>query len=165
MRFSRLAALVGILALGLTSGCGYLPSEDTIRTGGKKSSAHANISVKPHSVDCGTPARGFRKLPFREIFTFNNADDPPFSESSKLPAQFDVDAYVWGFEACRRTGTCGEGDQYWLIGSGPGGDFSTWVVTPQYPRLLIQSSCRNQLKVGERYRFSFSRGKLVGFSR
>ncbi|MFC6978037.1 hypothetical protein [Microbulbifer taiwanensis] len=39
------------------------------------------------------------------------------------------------------------------------------MVTPQYPRITIQSTCRDRLKVGERYRFSFSRGKLVGFSR
>jgi hypothetical protein len=164
VRFSSLTAIIGILALALTSGCGYLPSEDTVRTAGKPS-AHARISVKPQTVSCGTPARGFRTLGFKEIFTFNRSDNPAFSESGKLPAQFDVYAYVWGHQDCRKTNSCGKGDYYWLIERGPGNDFSTWVVTPQHPHFTIQSSCRGQLKVGERYRFSFSRGKLVGFSR
>ncbi|WP_237066918.1 hypothetical protein [Microbulbifer guangxiensis] len=164
MRFSSLAAIVGLVALAFTSGCGYLPSEDSVRTAGK-STAHARINVKPQTVTCGTPARGFRKLGFKEVFTFDRNADPAFAESSRLPAQFDVYAYVWGHQDCRATDSCDKGDYYWLIERGPGNDFSTWVVTPQYPHFTIQSSCRGQLKVGERYRFSFSRGKLVGFSR
>ncbi|SHF18994.1 hypothetical protein SAMN04487965_1586 [Microbulbifer donghaiensis] len=164
MRFIGLAASIGALALAVTSGCGYLPSE---MSGARKdkSGAHARIKAKQHTVSCKTPARGFRRIKFDDLYTFTDNSAEPFREADNTPAQYDVDAYVWGFDNCMKRGTCTGGDHYWLIGRGPGNDFSTWVVTPQFPRITIQSTCQQQLRVGNRYRFSFSRGKLVGMSR
>ncbi|SEA46796.1 hypothetical protein [Microbulbifer marinus] len=162
MRFFGLAATISACALVVTSGCGYLPSE---MSAGKKSTAHARIKAKQHTVSCSTPARGFRRVKFDDLYTFTDNSEHPFQEAANTPAQYDVDAYVWGSDNCMRRGKCTGGDHYWLIGRGPGNDFSTWVVTPQFPRITIQSNCPNQLKVGRRYRFSFSRGSLVGISR
>lgn len=162
MRFPGALFMASVLAL-LTSGCGYLPSE--FSGGKKKSSAHARVIAKQHTVSCSTPARGFKRVLFDDLYTTTSNSRHPFREADDMPAQFDVYAYVWGFDDCSSAGSCQGGDNYWLIGRGPGNDFTTWVVTPQFPRITIHSSCRKQLRVGERYRFSFSRGKLVGFSR
>ncbi len=164
MRFTGLAVAIGTLALISTSGCGYLPSE-LAKPGEGKTRGHARILAKQHTVSCKTQARGFRRVKFDDLYTFTDDARQPFREADNTPAQYDVSAYVWGFDNCMTGGTCTGGDHYWLIGRGPGSDFTTWVVTPQYPRITIQSTCRDRLKVGERYRFSFSRGKLVGFSR
>lgn len=161
MRFTGLAAAVGVLAL---ASCGYLPSE-LAKPGEDKTRPHARVVAKQHTVSCKTPARGFRRVKFDDLYTFTDDSEQPFREAENTPAQYDVSAYVWGFDNCMQAGSCTGGDHYWLIGRGPGNDFTTWVVTPQYPRLTIQSPCRDRLRVGERYRFSFSRGKLVGFSR
>ncbi|WP_323845528.1 hypothetical protein [Microbulbifer magnicolonia] len=164
MRLFGLAATIGAFALAATAGCGYLPSE--LEAPGKgKSGPHARVTAKLHTVSCTTPARGFRRVKFDDLFAFTDDSEHPFREAYNTPAQYDVNAYVWGFDNCMKRGTCDQGDHYWLIGRGPGNDFSTWVVTPQFPRITIQSQCQKQLKVGERYRFSFSRGQLVGFSR
>ncbi|SDJ97414.1 hypothetical protein [Microbulbifer yueqingensis] len=161
MQFYRAAVLSLIMAV---AGCGYLPSE---LSGGKKpaAGAHARVVARPHSVSCDTPARGFRKVSFARLYQTTGDRKEPFRESADLPAQYDVDAYVWGYRKCHTGENCTAGDHYWLIERGPGDDFEVWVVTPQYPRIAIQSSCRDRLKVGQRYRFSFSRGQLVGFSR
>lgn len=161
MRFDGCLLLLGTLILAAPSGCGYLPSE-LAKPGKGKPQPHARVNAVQHTTSCGTPARGFRRLRFDDLYITTGDPDVPFRESSNRPAQYDVRAYVWGYGKCRG---CRGGDHYWLIERGPEGDFSTWVVTPQYPRITIQSTCSQQLKVGQRYRFSFSRGKLVGFSR
>ncbi|MFA0811540.1 hypothetical protein [Microbulbifer epialgicus] len=162
--FARVVTLV-VLALLLASGCGYLPSEMTIAGKKKAPPPHARITGKPQVVSCATPARGFRPIAFNELYIFTGDAPQPFHEKTDLPAQFDVEAYVWGSEQCAPRAFCKKGNYYLLIGRGPGNDFDTWVVTPQYPRMIIQSPCYEWLRVGQRYRFSFSRGKLVGFSR
>ncbi|WHI51788.1 hypothetical protein P3339_02855 [Microbulbifer sp. MLAF003] len=111
------------------------------------------------------PSQGFRPIAFDALYTFTGDERQPFQEKTSIPAQFDVEAYVWGSERCAPSAFCKRGDYYWLIGRGPGNEFNTWVVTPQYPRMIIQSPCYEWLRIGQRYRFSFSRGKLVGFSR
>ncbi|MBB3063236.1 hypothetical protein [Microbulbifer rhizosphaerae] len=178
MRFDGLAAILGVLALLSASGCGHLPSElappkkkesETQKeTVTQKAAAHANharVAAQRHTVSCDTPARDFRKIRFDDLYITTGDPDKPFRVSEKAPAQYDIAAYVWGYDNCVQAGTCKGGDHYWLIGRGPGNDFRTWVTTPQYPRITVQSECRQRLKVGEKYRFSFSRGKLVGFSR
>lgn len=166
MRYFDVAAALAVAALASLSSCGYLPSEMAV-PGARKSGPgpHARIVTHRQTVNCGTPARGFRRVTFDDIYTTTGDPDIPFVEKKSAPAQFDITAYVWGSDNCSKTGRCSGGDHYWLIERGPGDDFSTWVVTPQYPRITIHSSCRGQLKVGRRYRFSFSRGELVGFSR
>lgn len=182
MRFYGLAAILGVLALLSTSGCGHLPSElappekketetqkkeavTQKKSVTQKAAAHAHVAARPHTVSCDTPARDFRKIRFDDLYITTGDPDNPFRVSEKAPAQYDIAAYVWGSDSCVQAGTCKGGDHYWLIGRGPGDDFRTWVTTPQYPRITVQSECRQRLKVGEKYRFSFSRGKLVGFSR
>ena len=162
MRLHGLALLLGFLSLVSVQGCGYLPSQ-MAGSGKASDSAHARINARKHTASCDTGARGFRNVRFSDIFVTTGDPDVPFRESDKSPAQYDVSAYVWGYQSCSQSGCAG--GHYFLIERGPGGDFSTWVVTPQYPRIVIESRCRDQLKVGERYRFSFSRGTLVGFSR
>lgn len=191
MAFNRVMTVLGVLALVSLSGCGYLPSEmeipDAKESEGKeaeakpdkakpekaearaeprkaKRTAHARIRAKPHTVDCDTPARGFQQVAFDDLYTITGDSDAPFREADDRPAQFNVAAYVWGSDRCSQYADCEQGDHYWLIGKGPRGDYRTWVVTPQFPRIPIQSTCRDKLKVGERFRFSFSHGKLVGFS-
>ncbi|AMX03351.1 hypothetical protein [Microbulbifer thermotolerans] len=164
MRFIDFAAAAGTLILLVSSGCGYLPSEMD-KEKKDKDRGHARAVTKPHTVSCKTPARGFRQVAFDDLYVFTGDSEQPFREAENTPAQYDVNAYVWGFDNCMEAGQCEGGDRYWLIGRGPGKAFTTWVVTPQYPRITIQSPCRNRLKIGKRYRFSFSRGELVGFSR
>ena len=163
MRLRGLALLLGFLTLASVQGCGYLPSQMS-GSGKKSDSAHARINARMHNASCNAGARGFRNVRFRDIFISTGDPDQPFRESKQQPAQYDVSAYVWGYESCAQAG-CSGGGHFFLIEPGPRGDFTTWVVTPQYPRIVIESSCRDRLKVGERYRFSFSRGALVGFSR
>lgn len=163
MRFFGPIIFTGTLAFFSTSGCGYLPSELAPKK--KEKPAHARVVAKQHTVSCGTPTRGFRKVGFDDLYATTGDLDHPFREADDTPVQYDVNAYVWGFDNCVQAGTCKGGDNYWLIGRGPGNDFTTWVVTPQFPRITIQSPCRQRLRVGERYRFSFSRGHLVGFSK
>jgi len=169
VRSIGLVAAVGALALMVAGGCGYLPSElappEKKDEEQEKPAPRARIVAKQHTASCAAPARGFRRVQFDSLYATTGDPDRPFREADDLPAQFDVSAYVWGFDDCMRAGTCEGGDHYWLIGRGPRDDFTTWVVTPQFPRITIQSTCRERLKVGERYRFSFSRGQLVGFSR
>ncbi|WP_237055730.1 hypothetical protein [Microbulbifer sediminum] len=162
MQFFRAAVLAGLMGIA-GSGCGYLPSE--LDSGKKSNSGHARVTAKQHTTSCDAPARGFRKVSFSRLYRTTGDRKTPFEENSELPAQYDVYAYVWGYGKCNASGDCAAGDHYWLIERGPGNDFSTWVVTPQYPRITIQSQCRDRLHVGKRYRFSFSRGHLVGFSR
>lgn len=170
MRLYGVAAAICALSLVFLGGCGYLPSEMSA-TASKKDDAqsrpepHARISVKRQTVSCNTSAQNFREIPFDNLFRTTGKTRRPFVEAPDLPAQFDVYAYVWGYDNCSQAGTCESGGHYWLIGRGPGREFRTWVVTPQFPRLTIHSVCRDRLKVGQRFRFSFSRGQLVGFSR
>ena len=167
MRFYGVAAILCGLILVAAGGCGYLPSEMTLPGQEKKSgrNAHASVASKPHTVGCSEPAKGYQLVRFKDLYTVTGNANKPFREAKNVPTQFDVKAYVWGSDNCSRSGSCAGGDHFWLIGRGPGNDFKTWVVTPQFPRLTIQSSCRDKLKVGERFRFSFSHGKLVGFSK
>lgn len=165
MRIFTWTVTLAALALLSSSGCGYLPSEMTIAGKEKAPPPHARITGKPQVVSCNTPAQGFRPIAFDTLYTFTGDERQPFHEKSSLPAQYDVDAYVWGSERCAPRAFCKRGDYYWLIGRGPGDEFNTWVVTPQHPRMIIQSTCFEWLRVGQRYRFSFNRGKLVGFSR
>nr|WP_010130238.1 hypothetical protein [Microbulbifer agarilyticus] len=162
---SALCAGVALWSLALT-GCGYLPSE----MNGKPKPADAKSQdaapeVINHVASCSTRAKGHKLLSFNDLYVATNDPHLPFQRASNLPRKFDVRAYVWGFQSCENLSDCNTGDHYWLIGRGPGDDFSTWVVTPQFPRITISSSCRNKLKVGERYRFSFSNGQLTGFSK
>ncbi|WP_295800501.1 hypothetical protein [uncultured Microbulbifer sp.] len=161
-----LMALIALSSAAFTSGCGYLPSEmepkpkaETRRT--------SDIDLEPivHSASCGARARGYKRLGFDDLFVFTEDQSRPFAAASDLPGKYDVRAYVWGFDNCMAKGTCSQGDHYWLIKRGPEDDFTTWVVTPQYPRITIESRCKDALKVGERYRFSFRNGKLVGISK
>lgn len=184
MRFYGAITALGVLTLVSLQGCGHLPSEmaepegeeaekpeSPARTETKAAPqrsgrpAHARIKAKPHTVDCNSPAKGFQRVAFRDLYTETGDTDAPFREADSAPSQFDVSAYVWGYDQCTGAGTCEGGDHYWLIGNGPRGDLQTWVVTPQFPRITIQSTCDEKLEVGERFRFSFSHGKLVGFSR
>ncbi|MCA0894548.1 hypothetical protein [Microbulbifer agarilyticus] len=165
--FSGSALCAGLALWGVTlTGCGYLPSEmDGKPKAAEAKPQDASAEVFNHVASCGARAKGYKLLPFNDLYV--TTDDPrfPFQRASNLPRNFDVRAYVWGFQSCESLSDCNGGDHYWLIGRGPGDDFSTWVVTPQFPRITISSSCRNTLKVGERYRFSFSNGQLTGFSR
>ncbi|WNZ55840.1 hypothetical protein ACJJI5_04165 [Microbulbifer sp. EKSA008] len=167
MHIFRWALVAATVSLLTTSGCGYFPSEMSIPgklPPAKRPPPYARITGKPHVVSCATPARGFPTLSFDEVFTFTENPRQPFVESYGLPQQFDVIAYVWGAERCTPAAFCNYGDYYQLLGRGPRGDFATWISTPQYPRITIQSPCGQRLKVGQGYRFSFSDGQLVGFS-
>ncbi|GAB2888172.1 hypothetical protein ACCI51_01820 [Microbulbifer echini] len=164
MRIFAWAATLAALALLTASGCGYLPSEMTIVGKEKAPPPYARITGKPQVVSCAIPAQGFRPVTFDSLYTFTGSEREPFQEKTNVPMQYDVLAYVWGSERCAPRAFCKRGDYYWLIGRGPGNDFQTWVVTPQYPRMIIQSPCAERLRIGLRYRFSFNRGKLVGFS-
>lgn len=165
MRYYGLILTACALTLAALASCGHLPSELAQPKADKKPSPLARVAPKRHTVSCETPSRGFRELRFSQLFTTTEDPNHPFHESTALPPQYDVHAFVWGYDDCAAAGTCASGDHYWLIERGPEGDFPTWVVTPQYPRITIHSNCRGKLKVGEQYRFSFSRGQLVGFSR
>ena len=166
MRFLSVTTGLTVMALGIVGGCGYLPSElSKLDSGADGSGPHARVIAIPHTASCDTPARGFRTLSFDDLFATTGDPDKPFRKVASAPAQYDISAYVWGSDNCSQRGKCSGGDRFWLIERGPGSDFSTWVVTPQFPRITIQSNCRDRLKVGKRYRFSFSRGTLVGFSR
>ncbi|WP_299942195.1 hypothetical protein [uncultured Microbulbifer sp.] len=164
MRIRAWGATPVALALLSASGCGYFPSEMAIAGKEKVPPAHTRITGKPQVVSCTTPARGFPPIPFDDLYLFTSNLRRPFRENPGLPVQYDVNAYVWGGERCAPQAFCNNGDYYWLIGRGPGDDFQTWAITPHYPRMTIQSPCSEQLQVGQRYRFSFSRGQLVGFS-
>lgn len=148
------------------SGCGYLPSE---MEGKPKSDTskppEASAGVAIHAAGCEVRAKNFKLLTFDDLYDITGDPRHPFRPSANLPAKYDVRAFVWGYDNCRERGTCQHGDHYWLIRRGPEDDFTTWVVTPQFPRITIESRCKEQLKVGERYRFSFESGKLVGFSK
>ncbi|WP_193161810.1 hypothetical protein [Microbulbifer hainanensis] len=166
MRFPSVTTALIVIALGMLSGCGYLPSElSTPGSDADSGGPHARIIAIQHTASCDTPARGFRTITFDDLYATTGDPDKPFRKVASAPAQYDINAYVWGTDNCSRRGQCNGGDHFWLIERGPGSDFSTWVVTPQFPRITIQSNCRDQLKVGKRYRFSFSRGALIGISR
>ncbi|WP_299596454.1 hypothetical protein [uncultured Microbulbifer sp.] len=165
--FGGKALCVGLVMWSLSmSGCGYLPSEMESEIGtGKSKTPEAAAGVSIHAASCKTPAKGFKLVTFDDLYDVT--DDPrlPFRPASNLPQKYDVRAFVWGYDNCQEKGTCQHGDHYWLIRRGPEGDFSTWVVTPQFPRITIESRCKEHLKVGKRYRLSFDNGKLVGLSR
>ncbi|WP_226666652.1 hypothetical protein [Microbulbifer aggregans] len=169
MRFFRsvpvLTLFIAVFA-ALATGCGYLPSAMEPETKAEKSKPdETDQSVKVHTVSCKTRAKGYNLASFDDLFVFSGDAREPFHPATGLPSKYDVRAYVWGFDNCMERGVCTQGDHYWLIKRGPEDDFSTWVVTPQFPRITIKSSCKNTFKVGERYRFSFSKGKLVGVSK
>lgn len=161
-----LMALFAVVSATFTSGCGYLPSEMEPKPKAEKRKT-GDLDMEPivHTASCGARARGYKRLGFDDLFVITEDREQPFAPASNLPGKYDVRAYVWGFDNCMEKGTCNHGDHYWLIKRGPEDDFSTWVVTPQYPRITIKSLCRDTLKVGERYRFSFKDGKLVGISK
>ncbi|QIL91425.1 hypothetical protein GNX18_17780 [Microbulbifer sp. SH-1] len=168
MRYFACGGLCVTLALWslALSGCGYLPSEME----GKPKNHNSNppetaAGVALHAVGCDVRAKNFKLLKFDDLYTFTNDPKHPFQPAANLPSKYDVRAFVWGYDNCKARGTCQHGDHYWLIKRGAEGDFTTWVVTPQFPRITIESRCKERLKVGERYRFSFENGKLVGFSR
>ncbi|WP_346837567.1 hypothetical protein [Microbulbifer sp. SAOS-129_SWC] len=173
MRFYCIATSIAFLATAAAAaalgGCGYLPSE--MNGGSSKSNTelpdgvHASIVARQQFTNCNSAAKGYHRVTFKDLYNTTGDRDTPFVPSPSAPAQYDVTAYVWGSDNCSQTGRCSGGDHYWLIERGPGDEFTTWVVTPQFPRIVIQSTCRNRLKVGERFRFSFSHGKLLGFSR
>lgn len=155
-----------LASLAVSGGCGYLPSEMEGVTKPKADEKPASGSTtKQHTASCDTGARKYRLVQFDDLYDITDDPRSPFHPSSNTPAQYDVNAYVWGYDNCMQQGNCTNGDHYWLIKRGPEDDFSTWVVTPQYPRITIASRCKGRLKVGERYRFSFKDGALVGFSR
>ncbi|MCO1334723.1 hypothetical protein MO867_10260 [Microbulbifer sp. OS29] len=166
MYIFRWAVIAVVYTTLSVSGCGYFPSEMSIpgKVPAKRPPPHARITGKPHVVSCATPARGFPSISFDDVFTFTENPRQPFRESSSLPPHFDVVGYVWGAERCTPAAFCSSGDYYQLLGRGPSGDFQTWISTPQYPRITIQSPCAKRLQVGQGYRFSFSDGQLVGFS-
>lgn len=169
MRYFGCGALragLTLWSLALISGCGHLPSEmgSKPRTS-KVAPPEAAAEVVIHTASCSARARGYRLVAFDELYEFTDNPQQPFQRTTSAPTQYDVRAYVWGYDNCLEKGTCQHGDHYWLINRGPGNDFPTWVVTPQYPRITIESRCRDHLKVGERYRFSFKNGKLVGVSK
>ncbi|MEX2961581.1 hypothetical protein [Microbulbifer sp. TYP-18] len=159
MRFRAPAAAICALYLLLAQGCGYLPSE---MPGVKGRDSNG---VLRHTTRCSNGARGFSHLTFADLFITTGDPDTPFRASDKLPQEYDVSAYVWSYKSCEGTPNCAGGGYFTLIERGPRGDYGTWVVTPQYPRIVVQSRCRDQLRTGERYRFSFSRGQMVGFNR
>ncbi|WP_428820249.1 hypothetical protein [Microbulbifer sp. MCCC 1A16149] len=158
------ALCVGVAMCSLAmTGCGYLPSE--MEPDPKAGAPKAAAGVSIHAASCETRAKGYKILSFDDLYNFTDDPRHPFQPAPNLPAKYDVRAYVWGYDNCLEKGRCEHGDYYWLIKRGPEGDFSTWVVTPQFPRITIESRCKNDLKVGQRYRFSFDNGKLVGFSK
>lgn len=161
-----LLALFALATATLASGCGYLPSEMEHKPKAAKRKA-GDLDQPPivHTASCGARARGYKRLSFDDLFVFTQDQNQPFAAASNLPEKYDIRAYVWGYDNCMEKGTCKHGDHFWLIKRGPEDDFSTWVVTPQYPRITIESHCKDTLKVGERYRFSFKQGKLVGVSK
>ena len=162
---NALCAGMALWSLSL-SGCGYLPSEmeSEIKTD-KSKPPEATAGASIHAASCETRAKGYKLVTFDDLYTFTEDPRQPFQPAANLPAKYDVRAYLWGYDNCLEKGTCQHGDHYWLIKRGPEGDFSTWVVTPQFPRITIESRCKDHLKVGKRYRLSFDNGKLVGFSR
>ncbi|WP_158681557.1 hypothetical protein [Microbulbifer pacificus] len=162
----------GALCVGLAlwsvalSGCGYLPSEmEGKPKSGKSMPPESTAGVAMHAASCEVRAKGYKLQTFDDLYEFTDDPRHPFQPATNLPAKYDVQAFVWGYDNCLERGTCQHGDHYWLIKRGPEEDFSTWVVTPQFPRITIESRCKENLKVGERYRFSFEGGKLVGFSK
>ncbi|WP_043320758.1 hypothetical protein [Microbulbifer sp. HZ11] len=157
----------GLALWSLTiSGCGYLPSEMAPKPKATESKApEAAAGVNLHAASCDTRAKGYEVVTFGDLYEITGDTRDPFRPAVNIPAKYDVRAFVWGYDNCMAKGNCAHGDHYWLIGRGPEGDFSTWVVTPQFPRITIESRCKAHLKVGERYRFSFDNGKLVGFSK
>ncbi|MCK7598683.1 hypothetical protein M0G74_15500 [Microbulbifer sp. CAU 1566] len=161
------AVCVGLALLSLAqTGCGYLPSEMEPKPKAEKSKAPESAAgVSLHAASCDSRAKGYQTVAFDDLYDVTGDPRHPFSPAANIPAKYDVRAYVWGYDNCGEKGTCQHGDYYWLIKRGPEDDFSTWVVTPQFPRITIESRCKGQLKVGERYRFSFDNGKLVGFSK
>ncbi|MBB5212527.1 hypothetical protein [Microbulbifer hydrolyticus] len=167
MRYFGCGALcVGVTLWGLSmSGCGYLPSEmEPDPKTDKSKPPEAVAGVYMHAASCATRAKGYKLLNFEDLYDATGDPRHPFRPAAGVPNKYDVRAYVWGYDNCLEKGTCQHGDHYWLINRGPDGDFSTWVVTPQFPRITIESRCKDQLKVGKRYRLSFDNGKLVGFS-
>lgn len=168
MRYFACGGLCVTLALWslALSGCGYLPSEMEGKPKDNDSKPPETAAgVALHTVGCDVRARNFKLLTFDDLYTFTDNPRHPFQPAANLPGKYDVRAFVWGYDKCMERGTCQHGDRYWLIKRGAEGDFTTWVVTPQFPRITIESRCKERLKVGERYRFSFENGKLVGFSR
>ncbi|MFV8784288.1 hypothetical protein ACNKU7_17860 [Microbulbifer sp. SA54] len=169
MRFFRsvpVLALCIVVFTAMATGCGYLPSEMDPKSKTQKSkSGDEDQAVKEHTASCDVRAKGYKLASFDDLFEFTGDAREPFQPAANQPAKYDVRAYVWGFDNCMERGACNDGDHYWLIKRGPEDDFSTWVVTPQHPQITIKSRCRDKFKVGERYRFSFNNGKLVGFTR
>ena len=162
---SRGCAGLLLVSVTLSGGCGYLPSEmDGKPKPDKDKKAPDASATWQHTASCGTSARRYKLVRFEDLY--DATDDPrhPFSPAANLPQQYDVRAYVWGFDNCMALGNCTDGDHYWLIRRGPEDDFGTWAVTPQFPRITITSRCKGDLKIGKRYRFSFNNGALVGFS-
>ncbi|MFD1217169.1 hypothetical protein [Microbulbifer celer] len=163
---SRVFSALLLATLAGTGGCGYLPSEMEGVTKPKPEGKPAPASTtRQHTASCDTAAKNYRVVQFDELYDTTGDPRSPFRPAPNIPAQYDVNAYVWGYDNCMQQGNCSNGDHYWLIKRGPEGDFSTWVVTPQFPRITIASTCKGRLKVGKRYRFSFKNGALVGFSR
>lgn len=159
-------ALSPLVFAAFASGCGYLPSQmEPQKKTESSTGGDLDHSAKIHTSSCTTRAKGYTRLGFDDLYDITNDPQQPFKPAADVPEKYDVRAYVWGYDNCMEKGTCSHGDRYWLIKRGPGNDFSTWVVTPQYPRITIESRCKGQLKVGERYRFSFKNGNLVGFSK
>lgn len=158
---------VGVALWSLAmSGCGYLPSEMEPDPKTDKSAApDAAAGVSIHAASCKAPAKGYKLVRFGDLFDFTDDPRHPFRPAADRPQKYDVRAFLWGYDNCLAKGTCQHGDHYWLIQRGPEEDFSTWVVTPQFPRITIESRCKEHFKVGQRYRLSFDNGKLVGLSR
>ncbi|WP_066967297.1 hypothetical protein [Microbulbifer sp. Q7] len=160
-----LSVVVTMWSLSL-SGCGYLPSEmDAGAKTSKSPEPGAAAGVVVHTANCETRAKGFKLLNFDDLYTVTGDPREPFRPAQNLPDTYDVQAYLWGYDNCLQKGNCQHGDHYWMIKRGPEDDFSTWVVTPQFPRITIESRCKDQLKIGKRYRLSIKNGKLVGLSR
>ncbi|WGL18307.1 hypothetical protein PVT68_08435 [Microbulbifer bruguierae] len=166
MRYFGCGAICAGLALWslALSGCGYLPSEMEPTPKTEKSPETAD-GVSLHAASCDVKAKGYKLVDFGDLYDATSDPRHPFRPATNLPAKYDVRAYVWGYDNCMEKGQCQNGDHYWLIKRGPENDFSTWVVTPQFPRITIESRCKDRLKVGERYRLSFENGNLVGFSK
>ncbi|WOX06795.1 hypothetical protein [Microbulbifer pacificus] len=168
MRYFGCGALcVGVALCSVTmTGCGYLPSEmDGKPKTDKSKSPEAAAGVALHTASCEVRAKGYTLLKFDDLYEFTDDPRHPFQPAADLPAKYDVHAFVWGYDNCMERGACQHGDYYWLIRRGPEDDFTTWVVTPQFPRITIESRCKDRLKVGEGYRLSFENGNLVGFSK
>ncbi|WP_285764611.1 hypothetical protein [Biformimicrobium ophioploci] len=144
-----LLALAGLTSCGLTQGP---PGTLTLR-------------VQEDPAACGLGAANSKLLKFDDLFEYTDDPQQPFDEKRSLPDKYDVIAYVWGKEPCTSEVPCDKGHYFWLIERGPEpGEESIWAVTPQYPRITVQSSCTSQLKSGKRFRFSFEGDKLIGFS-